>query len=188
MSAPKLWVSIWFSPRKAAKAIMKREQVPLLLVMIKGLVFNLDISASNFLGRYYGLLWILGGSLIGAVVTGLILVGIWSQILTWVGKWFGGIGDVEDVRKIFAWSAVFDAITLLLYAVLTVRMGNGFFQMDAVDITFFDFGLFMLGTVVKFWFYAYLIVAISEVHAFSKWRSFFTILCFLVPLALLGLS
>lgn len=185
----KLWFSIWFSPRKTIDTIMKTDQIPILLIIVKGLVFNLNFSAVQSFGKEYSLVSILGWSLFFAVVSGPILVGVWSYLLTWIGKWFGGIGDVRDVKKVYVWTAVFDSVNLFVYSILIMCMGNGFFDMNAGEYaTFFEFCISLLGTVAYFWSIVYLILALSEIHAFSKWKSFFTIACVIGPLALLGLS
>jgi len=68
-------------------------------------------------------------------------------------------------------------------------MGKWFFHVNAGELmTAFDFGVSLLGTIVYFWSLAYLVVAVSEIHAFSKWKGFFTLAIVIIPLALLGLS
>lgn len=124
--------------------------------------------------------------MVGSLFSGMILVAVWVAILSWIGRLFGGIGSTLDVQKMYVCTGVFDSVMLLLYSILILRMGKAFFVWNAGEyMTFSDFSLVLLGTVVKIWSYVFLLVALSEIHAFSKWRSFFTIVCVMVPFSLL---
>jgi hypothetical protein len=187
MSISKPWLSIWLKPRQTVRWIMETDQAPLIFILIKGFLFNLNFSMNMSFGDNRSLLTILGMSLLLSLPTGILLVEIWSWSLTWIGKWLGGIGDKEDIKKAFVWSGIFDSIGLVLYFIQIGLMGNAFFQSDASkNISGIAFGVSLLEMLLYVWWVAYLIVALSELHSFSKWKGFFTwVLLMLIVVILL---
>lgn len=183
--------SMWLSSRKTVRYVLDHKDLKysLLIAAIAGI--SSGISAAGELWRSFEIsLWIV---LIGIIVLGPIinLAGLYigAAIYTWVGTWFGGKGKFKEMLQAMGvvmvttiwmtpyWilSAIFIYNDLLVPGLVT--------EMNAGAIIWFA-----VSSLITITFSIWLIViqskVIGEVHQFSSWKGFATLL---IPSVIIGI-
>ncbi|MFC5587652.1 YIP1 family protein [Sporosarcina soli] len=193
-----VWTSVWIRPRETVRYAIdnKSMRFALILVLISGVFDVLNGASQNNTGDVLPVPLIL----ILAVVLGPLLgwIGWWigAGIATFVGKWFGGIGEFEELKMAFAISYIPFILGGILWIPDLLILGEAVFIED-VDISagkwiWLIFSGF-IGIVLGIWSFIITIKAIAEAHRFSAWRGLLTViipsvlivivlLLFLVPL------
>ncbi|WP_313894461.1 YIP1 family protein [Psychrobacillus sp.] len=178
--------SIWLSPKETVRYVLDHKELKysLILSIIGGFAgipsaissiysFNLDIS----------FWWILLAAVVLAPIFALIGLGIGTVIYTWVGKWFGGVGVYKEVAQAIG-IIMIPSIWLTPYWILTAVMTYNMtttFTLGAIVWS-------LLSSLFMIFFGIWMIVIQSkifgEVHQFSSWRGFATLI---IPSLIIGI-
>lgn len=177
------WLSIWTKPRQTVREIINYNVKYrfFALSLLYGLP-TLFQTAQNFsLGGVFTLPAIIFLCLILAPLIGAIGFIICTALLTWTGRWLGGKGRFLEVRCAVSWTSATNLVTVLIWALLIFQFKQiifyeGFVKMPmTVSESAWLSVYFLVQLVVAIWSFILLLLAISEVHAFSVWKSLLNI-------------
>ncbi len=175
-------LGIWFRPRRTIRAIVDSDpgRFVILLAALSGLgrLFSQVLNGGS--GRLILRLgWLV--ALIAAPVIGVVSLYLVGALLWWIGGWFGGRADYDEVRAAMAWSTIPELFGSLLIvpALLLLGLAPQIAQSapalgTAASILLTIVGIAM--SVAGLWTIAVLILCLAEVHRFSIWRSLATTL------------
>ncbi|MGF7089535.1 hypothetical protein JOD24_003418 [Kroppenstedtia sanguinis] len=179
------WVSIWLHPQETiAEWVGKTEKKHLVwLICLSGYAIYLEQAAGRGLGDstalpaifLFGLIW---GPLYGWITWFLIggLSHLFSRLLDGKANWV-------ETRVAFAWSTIPLIAKLLLWIPQLALFGKEMFteQTPMLDSSPIGMLLFILFWIVDMslnvWFFITLSKALGEVHRFSPWQGFFSLVC-----------
>jgi hypothetical protein len=177
---------IWTEPRKTIRRVVEEdaEGTALALAAGGGIVNVLDMYADRGPGANLGLLLLV--ILIGTVL-GVLAMYFTSAVMRWIGRWFGGQAEAEEIRIVFAWSNVPLLPLLALWVVLLGRYGIGLLTGGIDGGLGIEDGVLMViyavaTVVLNVWVSAIFVVGLSEVQKFSVWKAF---ACVLIPILIL---
>lgn len=190
------WISIWTSPKKIIRSAINGEKTKLvyILVIIAGILRALDGAVADNMGDSIPFATILLISLFGGAVIGIVGWWILSGLMTFLGKWVGGVGSYEEMKIAVGISYIPLAFSACLYVLDLVILKRALF-MD-VSLSVFQALWLLFSAVITFvlsvWAIIILIKGIAEVHRFSSWKGLLTfilpsILLFVIVFALLAL-
>ena len=173
------WMAIWGTPRKAIRSAINYPNIQLVmqLVVVAGIINILDRAVGKNLGDKMPFLLVLLLALVGGAIAGFIGWWILAGLMTFIGKWFGGLGTYKEMKIAVGISYIPMAISGILYIFDVLFLGTSLF-MD-VEISVFQV-LWLLfsssiGLVLSFWSLFILIKGIAEVHRFSSWKGLLTL-------------
>jgi hypothetical protein len=201
------WLSMWTQPRRTMRQILTpdpwepdAEHGVYLLFALGGVSNRLDRADYASLGDKLAQPWpvILALAVVSGIVFGLTVFPLYSFLVHWTGRWFGGKGSSKDVRAAMAWPNVIVSWGFLLWIPMLLLFGGEMFSQATPRIDG-DLRLlvakFLLSTaelVVAVWFTVVLFKSLSEAQGYSVWRaignSLAAGLVLLAPLALLLLA
>jgi len=183
--------SVWLSTRKTIRYTLQNKTLgySIALAAISGVASS--ISSANELLKSFDvplLILIIGILLVGPLL-GLLTWGISTTIFHLVGKLFQGRGTFKEMAQAMGivmipgiWMSPFWILSLIF-------THNNIFLINETDI--FTAGAFiwlLISTLVLMFFAIWMIViqskAIGEVHQFSSWKGFATLI---IPSILLGI-
>ncbi len=172
------WTSIWVKPRQTIAEIVRKNPSFrfFFLCFIYGFSALLHTAQNGSFGLTHGAPAILLAAAILAFFVGFASISIASLLLTWTGKWLGGVGRYVEVRSAIAWSNVPRVVDILVWTILAFLFGSMVFTQD------FALGARALALVgiVQYaliaWTLVILIVSLSEVHGFSLFKAILNIL------------
>jgi len=179
------WLGIWLQPRQAIQTVVTKnpdygvKPIPIFLTILQlsPAVFPLEIGP-----LYYRLLFVLIAGLVGGLL-GLYYIG-WIYAL--VGNWFGGQSESTGTRAAFAWAQMPNLFAAMLIAASFFLVQYGF--LPKIQGTFVQA---VLGLPFAIWSLVLICHTLGEVHGFSAWRGFFTVLVgsivSAVPIMILGM-
>ncbi|EGK09939.1 hypothetical protein HMPREF9374_2742 [Desmospora sp. 8437] len=177
------WVSIWLHPRDTIEEwVQKTEKKHLVwLICLSGYAIYLEQAAGRELGDstalpaifLFGLIW---GPLYGWITWFLIggLSHLFSRLL-------GGKADWAETRIAVAWATLPLIAKLLLWIPQLALFGKEMFTeqtpvLDSSPVLMLLFLLFwMVDMSLNVWFFVTLSKALGEVHRFSAWQGFFSL-------------
>lgn len=117
-------------------------------------------------------------------IIGLYIGGV---LYAWIGRWLGGKGTSAEVRIVVAWSQIpiialafinftWTLATTLAYGNISMEdIMSAAYTVDPSQICL-DCGLRFIDFALELWACAIMIVGLSEINKFSKWRAFATML------------
>ncbi len=189
------WKTVWSSPKKTVRSAItfKKTRLLYILVIIAGVLRVLDGAVADNMGDSLPFVTILLISLFGGAVVGVVGWWILAGLMTFIGKWVGGIGSYEEMKVAIAISYIPLAISSLLYLLDILFIGKELF-MDSELSLFKSFWLLFSSTisvVFSIWSLFILIKGIAEVHRFSSWKGLLTfvlpsIILFILVFALIA--
>lgn len=189
--------SIWLSTRKTIRYVLENKSLKyaLIIAAIAGIPngFNAFGEFSSTLNFPYWVL-ILASLFIGPIL-GLLGVGISTLIFTFVGKWMGGVGTFGEMAKAMGVVTI-PVIWFFPYFILTSILTYNANQIDPLSgfnasmiIWMIFSALIMIGFSI--WMIFIQSQSIGEVHQFSSWRGFATLIIpsivFFIILLILGM-
>jgi hypothetical protein len=192
-----VFTNIWLEPKRVFRFIEESgyQKYFVTLLVFAGMARGLDRFAGRETLPEMGF-W--GSFIISIVVGGLLgWLGllIWSQILSWTGKWIKGVADGHSIAKVVAYSSVpyFIYFYILLLQVLVLREELFFYNMgfesEGILLTAFLIISLILQFVSLIWSFVLLLVGLSVVQKFSIGKAILNLLIpaliLLVPLMII---
>ena len=169
------WTSLWLQPRQVIREIVDNRPrylvLPLAIAAGASEVFSRVLFRENAAG-VPGPLILLAALLLGGLL-GLIGIYVFGWLYRWVGSWLGGQGSAEQVRTAIAWAGIpslVGGILGLLAGAAGIRQGVGLGV------------LVIIWLILRIWQLIISCQMLGEVHRFSAWKGFGTLL---IPGALL---
>lgn len=183
-------ISIWRDPKSAIRQVIDQhsKKFTVWLVVLFGITLFIEQASNRNLGDDFSsftifILFLLLGPLLG-VVTWLFLSGVSYG----TARFLGGTGTWEETRIAAAWATlpyIFKWIVLFfqlimfrgeLFASETPIMDESpFLMVSFLVLSIIDFAM-------TFWYFYVFSNAVAEVHDFSAWKGFLSII--LIPLVL----
>jgi Kef-type K+ transport system membrane component KefB len=108
-------------------------------------------------------------------LTALAYFGLAGALLAGIGRLLGGSADSSDTRVALACSVVPDVVALPLWALAIGYYGAGLFTQEQAVMPLGVAVLLALSVALTVWGWILRVVMIAEVHDFTRWRSFATI-------------
>lgn len=170
--------SIWLSPRETVRYVLDHKELKysLILAVIAGIVgIPTAIGSISILFPEMSFWWIFLATMVLSPVFTLIGLGIGTVIYTWVGKWFGGVGVFKEMAQAIG-VVMIPNIWLTPYWILSGVMAYNStttFSIAAIVWSLFN-GLFMI--FYGIWMIVIQSKVFGEVHQFSSWRGFATLI------------
>ena len=173
------WLKIWVEPRETIRRIVKFDPKYrfYLLSFIYGFPMLLHLAQNLSLGQSFSAIGIVIGSLVLALLAGMLGIYVVSGLLFWTGKWIGGKGSFQEVRSAVAWSNVANVINSILWLILVGLFGSSLFLNTFTDTAFVGRQLAIVGViglvqlVVAVWAFIILLKTLGEVQGFSAWKA-----------------
>jgi hypothetical protein len=173
------WLSVWTSPRKVIARIVVTH--PNRWIFIFSTIYGL-LSLLNFfvMLKYvsYGRLLLL---ILIAPIYGYIAISIWSFLIHWIAKWFGGRASFLFVRAAFSWSCAPLICNILIWALLLLAFPSVFFVSSEAPLllqpreSLVFFALLFGKLVFAIWSLVIYVQMLAEVSHFSILKSLGTI-------------
>ena len=176
------FVSIWFSTRKTTRYVLENSNLryAVTLAAIAGIPLVLS-AGSQYLEQYYFPIWMITiGSLLLGPLYGLLSWGLSTLFFTYIGKWIGGVGTLQGMGKamgIVFIPAIWMTPFWILETVIFYTQPSIIKETTGASAT----GLIwiLVSTLVTLAYSIFMIViqsrAIGEVHEFSSWKGFGTL-------------
>ncbi len=187
------WISIWLHPRDTiGEWVDETSKKHLIwLISLSGYAIYLEQAVGRDLGDsvvlpaifIFGLLW---GPLYG-VITWFLIGGL-SHLFS---RMLGGEADWAQTRTAVAWSTLPLAAKLLLWVPQLALFGKEMFtaQTPVLDSSPLLSVLFLFLWIVDMglnvWFFVTLSHALGEVHHFSAWKGFFSLILMIFTISFL---
>ncbi|WP_202079487.1 Yip1 family protein [Caldalkalibacillus salinus] len=187
------FLTIWTKPKVTVRKLVNtnpRYMVILLVILssVSGVLSQglTDISSAMFA------LW-LGLALVGGLVAGFIAFFFLSALYKWVGSWIDGQASHRETRTVYAWSnlplIVANIILFLGVLILGPHVMNNPLMTDNAATAVITALVLLIQLALFIWSVVILVGGLSEVHRFSNWKAFATLLIIflllLVPFILL---
>lgn len=185
------FISVWFSTRKTVRYALENKTLgySVALAAISGIASA--INGANELGKSFEIsFWILilGILLLGPLL-GLLTLGISTTLFHLVGKLFQGKGTFKEMAQAMGivmipgiWMSPFWILSFIF------TLNNMFLINETTEFTAGAFIWLIFSTLVLMFFSIWMIIiqskAIGEVHQFSSWKGFATLI---IPSILLGI-
>jgi len=173
------WLTIWTQPRATIARIVavNPNQSLWLLAGIYGFCSLMNMFQSMALGSALGPVGIVILAIVLAPFWGWLNFSIWSVFVTWVGKWFRGMGTFKTIRSAYAWSCVPIVLNIPLWLLMVVLFGQQLF-LNFPDAHLLPQGQMMLlfailivKVVLAIWSLVIYLNALAEVQKFSVLRA-----------------
>ncbi|MEI4769742.1 Yip1 family protein [Psychrobacillus sp. FJAT-51614] len=182
--------TIWMSTRKTVRYVLDYKELKYTLTLAAIAGISNSISGASEISKSFEIsLWFL---IIAIIVLGplfgLISVGIGTVIYTVVGKWFGGFGTFKEMAKMMGIVMV-PSIWLTPYWILSfIFVRNNLFIMKTGDFSAGSIIWFLISSLLTLIYSIWMVViqskAIGEVHQFSSWKGFATLI---IPSIIFGI-
>lgn len=189
------FLSIWRQPRETIRYLLVNKSFWYIAIIsffgawASGLVSSVDEKSTKDLSELTFTKPNLFVEIIMSALSGVVAIFIGAAILAFfywiIGKIFGGKGVYMDFYKGSMLTMLPYGIMLPLLLLWLIIAPNSFYGItvdsSAIDIIFtLLFGI--VAVVLTIFVFIITVVMISEVHQFSKWRAFFTMI---IPIVLL---
>ncbi len=177
------WIGMWLHPRETIRAILEFNTSYLLplLYWIYGFPILLQAAQNRALGDVYSFGYILGGTAVGAIITGFVGVNVGAALFYWTGRWLGGLGTFKQVRAAVAWSSVPTLVNIAVWATEIMVFRGYLFTRAYLELPFaggqlaFIFFMTLIQVVVAVWGLVILLKALGEAQQFSAWKALLNI-------------
>ncbi|MCF6139156.1 Yip1 family protein [Pseudalkalibacillus berkeleyi] len=195
----KALLTIWTSPRKTIRTILDSgdDKYTLILVSIAGIMNALNRASGSNMGEDMSIWAIILLALFFGPLSGIISLYIGTLLISWTGKWIGGVGDHSEIKVAYAWSNVPAIISVILWIPQLIFFGDDMFtaNMEKVEsnlgFTILFFAISAIEAVLLVWGIIILIKSIAEAQQFSSWRAIgnllLSVLIVVVPILLIVL-
>ncbi|AZA51971.1 Yip1 family protein [Chryseobacterium sp. G0201] len=196
LSDKDIFTKIWLEPRRIFKYINDKEYEKYfyILVFFAGMVRAFDRASLKNMGDKTSLFVIIASCVLIGGFLGWLSYYIYAALLSWTGKWLGGIGNTSSLYRIIVYAMIPSILSLILLIPEIAIYGNDVFK-DNSDLVnsgivgniifwlsiFFEFSL----SIVTF---VFMMIGVSEVQKFSLGKAFLNLLLpllvFIVPILL----
>lgn len=180
--------SIWLSTRETVRYVLDHKELKysLLLAAIAGIPSA--ISGASEWSKHIHIALLLAAIIILGPILGLIGLAIGSAIYTWVGKWFGGVGTYKQMVQAMG-VMVIPNIWFTPYWILSfILVRNDTFALNYWEISSRAVAWYVVSFLITMTLSVWMIViqskGIGEVHQFSSWKGFATLI---IPAIVLGI-
>ena len=178
------WFRIWVSPRRTIRRIVDIDPTRrfVWLSLIYGFPMLLQIAQSLSLALYFSWPVILITALIFATFIGMLGISVTAGLLTWVGKWIGGVGAFTQVRAAVAWSNVPSLVTGLIWLIWIFLFKDSLFYEGVLKTNvggmaqWILLSLAALQFIASVWSFVLLLINLSEVQGFSVWKALLNVI------------
>ncbi|MBL0387436.1 YIP1 family protein [Tumebacillus sp. ITR2] len=176
------WITMWTQPRATMRELLdgpRQAGMVALLAIFAGIhdAYN-NASTRNMGENLNGWTWL--PILIGGAIGGYFMLYFAGWLLTMVGRWNGGHGTQEDVRRAWAWSTIPAVWTIPLMFVEIALYGDSMFTKNPQLIydNLFTLILTILITIVQLvvaiWGIVVWLKCLGEAHRFSAGKALAT--------------
>ncbi|MFC4077772.1 Yip1 family protein [Salinithrix halophila] len=173
------WLSIWIRPKETIRDLVRTpSKMPIVLAILFGIIMILDYMSNRSWGDSSPLFFIFFITFIFGPMIGIIGWFVASTICFGLGRLFGGTATFHETRLAVAWAAIPYVVKGLIWFPQLLIYGRDMFTsttpvMDnSFILTLFYFLLALLEFVFVFWHLVVLSKALGEVHQFSSWKGF----------------
>lgn len=169
------WRTIWFSPRRTIRGILEAEVRPSWVPVVALAMLDAILQIANLAGtRLIGWrLWLL--AVVVAVCAMVMSIGLGPPVLSWHGRWRGGVGTTRDIRQSMAWSYAPLAVTAACWIPLWVATGGASYDYGSdlhPVIRAVTLPLYVAADLVApIWAVGLAAVMLAEVQRYSIWRA-----------------
>ena len=175
------FLAIWLSPKKTVRYVLEHKDLKYSLVLAAIAGIPTSIGSGYNLGISFW--WMVIAAIVFGPILGIIGLGIGTVIYTWVGKWFGGVGSFKEMAQAMGvvvipniWLTPYWIISAVInYNQESMTTSSAIIWLLVTMLIMLPFGIWMLVIQSK---------AIGEVHQFSSWRGFATLI---IPSILFGI-
>ena len=178
------WFSVWFHPRRTIRQIVDTnpKQSVLLLPALSGALelFLYDVLTPS--PKEIPIILALLMTLAGGALLGLVGLFVMGWLYRWVGNEFGGRANNGQVRAAMAWAEIPKLVLFAFWIVLMIVTQGNLLKIwqgqQVLPSPLLQIGLlFTLAAGVLFiWHLVVLCKMVAEVHRFSSWTGFGTVL------------
>ncbi|MBU0905546.1 MAG: YIP1 family protein [Firmicutes bacterium] len=174
--------SIWFSTRKTIRYVLENKSLKyaLIIAAIAGIPNGFNAFGSLSATFNFPFLVLILASLVIGPFLSLLGVGLSSLIFTFVGKWMGGVGTFGEMAKamgVVTIPAIWLSPYFILSSVITYN-GNQVDPLSGISASMIIWMIFsaLIMIVFAIWMIVIQSQSIGEVHQFSSWRGFATLM------------
>lgn len=163
------WLRIFLKPRSTFRYVVEHTSMNYAtwIAVVFGVLSMLTSSMENSRSIVVD---ILVAITLGSV-TGLIIWLIGYKLNFHIGRWFGGTGSKEEMKIATAWAFIPSITgTVLVYLPMTAIYGDSSFYYGNLDYPF-QAMILLLGELMGVLSLIINIIAISEIHKLSIWKS-----------------
>ena len=173
------WLSIWTRPRATLRLILDTNprRGVFRLAALGGIVESLSLATGQGFGDTYSAPVLLALALAGGAVGGVLLIIVFTAVMSLTGRWLGGRGGSVEVRAALAWANVPGIWGLLLWLPRAALLGGEMFHPNPAGILGNPPALLLYGLLqtvqvaIALWAFAISLKCLDEAHAFSAWRA-----------------
>lgn len=198
LSHKEVFTKIWTHPRMVFKFIndTRYEKYLYLLLFLAGVLGAFDRASSRNMGDDRSLFSIVFGCVILGGTLGWISYYIYAALMSWSGKWLGGIGDTSSIFRMMAYAMIPSILGLLFLFLQIAVYGVDYFtdfagylekNMFANIVFWISFVIQMLLSLATL---VFMVVGLSEVQKFSIGKAILNlilpILFLVVPIILIA--
>jgi len=176
------FLSIWFSTRKTIRYVLENKSLKyaLIIAAIAGIPNGFNAFGSLSATFNFPFLVLILASLVIGPFLSLLGVGLSSLIFTFVGKWMGGVGTFGEMAKamgVVTIPAIWLSPYFILSSVITYN-GNQVDPLSGISASMIIWMIFsaLIMIVFAIWMIVIQSQSIGEVHQFSSWRGFATLM------------
>lgn len=196
LSDKDIFTKIWLEPRRIFKYINDKEYEKYfyILLFFAGMVRAFDRASLKNMGDKTSLFVIIVSCVLIGGFLGWLSYYIYAALLSWTGKWLGGIGNTSSLYRIIVYAMIPSILSLIFLIPEIAIYGNDVFKDNSYLVNsgivgntifwlsiFFEFSL----SIVTF---VFMMIGVSEVQKFSLGKAFLNLLLpllvFIVPILL----
>ena len=185
LSFPKVFIGTLFHPRETTRLVIDQNYNSFVfpLVLTSSFFSSCTPSTSALFFKYFPMKVIPFVSVVVGVGFGLVVFFGFARLITWMGKKFGGIGNLKEIQLAYALILVPTLFSFVLEIIIDIPAWQNFFsnpghfdQPSIRDLFAQNPVLLPLSFVFHFWLIILWIINISEAHQYSKGQAFKTFL------------
>ncbi|HSI68171.1 MAG TPA: YIP1 family protein [Planococcus sp. (in: firmicutes)] len=189
------FLSVWTQPKETIRQFIDHDKLTysIILVSIAGIAGILtSLQDSGWFQNLSPAVWVFG-ILIAGIISGFLNIGINSFLYTFIGKLYGGQGNLRDMAIAIGPMMIPQIYTLPILVMYVLIYGERFFAAPA-DFNFSSMPvgpallLLLMIILASIWSTVISSKGIGIVHGFSSWRGFgvfITVIALYVLIALL---
>ncbi len=178
------WATIWTRPRATIRRIVEtdvRYQVTFLAILSGALIWLERRWSNPSTAAAFPMLVVIA-VIVGAIL-GVVELYVNGALLKWAGAALGGRGSYAEVRAALAWSRV-PVIVAVSIGILAILLGtDGPMLGGDAERSGSGTGVLLLHAALVLWGFVVMLKSIGEVHRFSAWRAFGSIVLIVVAIA-----
>lgn len=178
-------MSIWIHPRRTIRDLLDENRdraLAYLLVFLFGISFTMDQISFSEYGDWYSLAFLLGISVPIGLPVGLLMWLLYGGMFWGIGRLLGGTAAWKDVMTAVAWAFIPYTAKLLIWLLRALSFGEETFTLftpnidNSFPLLILYFLFLLLDVVLTVWFYAILILIVSETHQLTFWKGALTVI------------